>query len=71
MKCSLLAIVFTALCFGCSTSKSAAPANAEPTKNHSQLGAWGVDLAAMDKTVKPGDDVKVQLHEGTISAKVQ
>ncbi|MFL6862154.1 MAG: M13 family peptidase, partial [Allosphingosinicella sp.] len=34
---------------------SLAPAAAAPAAAKPQLGAWGVDLAGMDKTVNPGD----------------
>jgi putative endopeptidase len=33
-----------------------APDVAEATQGHAQIGAWGLDLAAHDTTVKPGDD---------------
>ena len=31
-------------------------AMADPAQAHPKLGTWGVDLTAMDKSVKPGDD---------------
>jgi len=34
---------------------STAPAAAMPAQGKPQLGTWGVDLAGMDKSVKPGD----------------
>ncbi len=34
----------------------AAPDVAEATPGHAQIGAWGLDLASHDTTVKPGDD---------------
>ena len=34
----------------------AATAIAQTPAAHPALGAWGVDLNAMDKSVKPGDD---------------
>jgi putative endopeptidase len=47
---------------GCTTSMrtqqtqgSTPPAAANPAR-HAQIGAWGVDLAARDLSVKPGDD---------------
>ena len=40
----------------CATAISAVSALAQDTAGHPKLGAWGVDLAAMDKSVKPGDD---------------
>jgi putative endopeptidase len=40
----------------CATALSTTFLHAQGTTGHSKLGTWGVDLAAMDKTVKPGDD---------------
>ena len=53
MRLSLsLAAAVVALLAGCGP-KPSAPAAATP---RAAIGAFGVDLAAMDKTVKPGDD---------------
>ncbi|HWY14961.1 MAG TPA: M13 family metallopeptidase [Rhizomicrobium sp.] len=35
---------------------AAAPAVAQLPGGHPQYGAWGIDLSAMDKSIKPGDD---------------
>jgi putative endopeptidase len=40
----------------CATALSTTLVVAEDTGGHPKLGQWGVDLTAMDKTVKPGDD---------------
>ena len=39
----------------CATMATA-PSIAAPTANKPEIGQWGVDLSAMDKSVKPGDD---------------
>jgi putative endopeptidase len=46
---------------GCKREASANPAPAAPvpaaaTSKGPELGAWGVDLTGMDRTIKPGDD---------------
>ncbi|GAA0585065.1 M13 family metallopeptidase [Rhizomicrobium electricum] len=49
--------LFAAACLvlaGCTTS--APPPPAPPPGPKAELGAWGVDLAGMDRSVKPGDD---------------
>ena len=33
-----------------------APASAGPSDTALKYGSWGIDLSAMDKSVKPGDD---------------
>jgi len=44
-----------ALLAGCATGASSSTTNA-PTRAPAAIGAWGVDLAARDLNVKPGDD---------------
>ncbi len=40
----------------CATALSTTFVHAQETSDHAKLGTWGVDLTAMDKSVKPGDD---------------
>ncbi|HEY5048072.1 MAG TPA: M13 family metallopeptidase [Rhizomicrobium sp.] len=40
----------------CASSLSTASLHAQETSSHATLGTWGVDLSAMDKSVRPGDD---------------
>ncbi|MGD0190392.1 MAG: M13 family metallopeptidase [Rhizomicrobium sp.] len=40
----------------CATALTTATVQAQDTRGHPKFGAWGVDLSAMDTTVKPGDD---------------
>lgn len=54
MKRSAL-LLATLLCAGCAMGGKSEPA-AAPAAPKAQLGTWGVDLTAMDKSVKPGDD---------------
>ncbi len=53
MRRSLIALA--ALVSTACVALSVSAASTEPT-GHTQLGSWGVDLASMDKSVKPGDD---------------
>jgi len=47
-----LAALAVVLCSAGSTAAIAAP----PNGGHTQYGTWGIDLSAMDKSVRPGDD---------------
>ena len=40
----------------CATALSTAGLRAQDTSAHARFGTWGVDTAAMDTSVKPGDD---------------
>jgi predicted metalloendopeptidase len=40
----------------CATALTSAYVYAQDAGGHPKLGAWGVDLSAMDTSVKPGDD---------------
>jgi putative endopeptidase len=40
----------------CATALSSTILYAQDSAGHTKLGTWGVDLTAMDKSVKPGDD---------------
>jgi putative endopeptidase len=40
----------------CAASTIALAANEPSGSGHPQYGSWGIDLTAMDKSVKPGDD---------------
>ncbi|HEX4080614.1 MAG TPA: M13 family metallopeptidase [Rhizomicrobium sp.] len=51
MKRSLAALA-AALCAAGSISVAAA----QPARGHTQYGTWGVDLSAMDRSVRPGDN---------------
>ncbi len=51
MKPSLIALTILL-----GASPCLAPAMAQEQTAHAQFGTWGVDLQAMDKSVKPGDD---------------
>ncbi len=44
------------LCAGCMTGGNEPPKTAAAPAAKPELGAWGVDLTAMDRSVKPGDD---------------
>src|SRR5262245_42447301 len=45
-----------ALLAGCATGTTTTPSAPAPTRRPAAIGAWGVDLAARDLNVKPGDD---------------
>jgi putative endopeptidase len=45
-----------ALLAGCATGTVTETAETAPTRAPAAIGAWGVDLAARDTNVKPGDD---------------
>jgi putative endopeptidase len=48
----------------CATALSTVLSHAQDTAGHPQLGKWGVDLSAMDKSVKPGDDFFLYVNGG-------
>jgi putative endopeptidase len=50
MRRSLIALAGISACVAITAAYSQTPAG------HTQYGTWGVDLAAMDKSVSPGDD---------------
>ncbi|MBU6297753.1 MAG: M13 family metallopeptidase [Alphaproteobacteria bacterium] len=54
MRRSLLALAVLA-CVGCTASPPPTPP-APPPMPKATLGAWGVDLGGMDRSVKPGDN---------------
>jgi putative endopeptidase len=43
------------ICAACETSSKVPPQTTVPSK-HAAIGSWGVDLSAMDRSTKPGDD---------------
>ena len=45
-----------ALLAGCATGTSSSTSTTAPARAPAAIGAWGVDLAARDLNVKPGDD---------------
>jgi putative endopeptidase len=55
MRKSLFALIGLVLA-GCTFAPTAPPAAPPAPAPKATLGTWGVDLSAMDKSVKPGDD---------------
>jgi putative endopeptidase len=51
----LTILAFGLLCAACANSSNAHKETAAVEK-HASLGSWGVDLTAMDRSTKPGDD---------------
>lgn len=52
----ILSVLVGLLCFGCTQARQPTSAASAVPDIHAQFGAWGVDLAAMDKSIKPGDN---------------
>jgi putative endopeptidase len=51
-----LPIAAALFCAGCSMFQPSPPPTPASERPHPTLGAWGVDLSNMDRTVKPGDN---------------
>ena len=51
-----LFVLASALCAGCMSAPPAPPPPPPVAANPPAIGKWGVDLSAMDTSVKPGDD---------------
>src|ERR1043166_4898615 len=50
---SLLAVLFTTAAYAADATTAATSSTSTAAKRY---GTWGIDLDAMDKSVKPGDD---------------
>ena len=56
MKLRLFALLAVLSLFPAAAFAQAKKSDAKPSTEAKRLGAWGVDLAGMDRTAKPGDD---------------
>src|SRR5262245_47842 len=66
MKAMILAI-FTVIAAQAGAQTSDQPAKVTGTGGKPELGTWGIDLANMDKTVRPGDDFYRYVNGGWLA----